>query len=329
MKKLPTRLLFSFIGGVLAVPMTLAGPSSQTHVPVIGIIVPLKHPAMIEIEQGFRDELKKRYSKPVRIVVKNAEHDPSLQRMIIQQMRSNSTDVIEPIGTSAFEMSLAIVKKKPVIGIAAEFTDQERQSLSPPHASSVLDEVNPGVQLSLIKKMLPQCKTITLVHSADDNTLREVKEAQLAAASLDINLKELTVVTAQDMYTVSHHLSKKSDAVFVLKDNLIVSQMPTLVKQVQSMHIPLIASDDGSVEQGAAMAIGVQERSIGVAAADMTIALLNGESIKDKPVKKLTDYQLFVNSSAMPSQGLSMKAVKRLSLDTGYPIVYLKTHGVS
>ena len=209
MKTIPTRLILSFIACVLATPMALAESTPAARVPVIGIIVPLKHPAMIEIEQGFRDELKKRYSKPVHIVVKNAEHDPSLQRLIIQQMRSNSTDIIEPIGTAAFEMSLAIVKKKPVIGIAAEFTDQERQALSPAHASSVLDEVNPSVQLSLIKQMLPQCQTITLVHSADDNTLREVNEAKSAAASLGIDLKDLTVVSAQDMYTVSHHLSKK------------------------------------------------------------------------------------------------------------------------
>lgn len=294
-----------------------------TKTPTVGIVVPLEHPAMNDIVQGFKAELKRQYPHAVNVVVKNAQHDLTMQRMIISQMNGNDTTIIEPIGVDAFEMALANAKKKLVLGIAAEMTDQQRLAIKPVHATSVLDEVNPDLQLAFAKQLLPDLTVITLVHSADDKTLQEVKSVKQVAASLNIHVQDLTVATAPDMMTVSQHLDKRSQAVFVLKDSFIVSQMPALVKQVSARKIPVIASDDGSVELGAAIAIGVKESDIGVAAADMTAAILNGRPIAEFPVKTLTDYRVFVNTDTLSAQGLTLKGVQSVAASYYYPVIMM------
>ena len=158
------------------------------------------------------------------------------------------------------------------------------------------------------------------MHSTDDKTLQEVKSVKQAAASLHIQVQNLTVATAPDMMTVSQHLDKRSQAVFVLKDSFIVSQMPALIKQATSRKIPVIASDDGSVEQGAAIAIGVKESDIGVAAADISAAILNGQSIAEFPVKTLNDYRVFVNMDTLSSQGLTLKGIQSVAAACHYPV---------
>jgi putative ABC transport system substrate-binding protein len=294
-------------------------------VPTIGIVVPLAHPAMQEIVQGFKAELHQAYPHPVNVVVKNAQHDLMIQRMIIQQMKGNHTTIIEPIGVDAFEMTLASVKNKPVLGIAAEMSNEQRLAMKPPYATSVLDEVEPKMQLTYVKQLMPSLHEITLVHSADDKTLQEVHSFKQAASSLGIQVQDLTVPTAPDMMTVSQHLDKHTQAVFVLKDHLIVSQMPVLVKQVSLRTIPIIASDDGSIKQGAAMAVGVPEKDIGIAAADITAAVLKGKSMGDIPVKKLSQYKVFVNTDTLATQGLTLKDIQSVSQQFHYPVVKMHT----
>ena len=293
---------------------------SASEIPAVGIVVPLEHPAMNEIVQGFKTELKRQYPHAINVVVKNAQHDLTMQRMIIQQMNNNDTAIIEPIGMDAFEMALANTRKKPVIGIAAEMTDKQRLEMKPVRATSILDQVKPSLQLAFAKQLLPNMTLITLVHSTDDKTLQEVKSVKQAAASLHIQVQNLTVATAPDMMTVSQHLDKRSQAVFVLKDSFIVSQMPALIKQATSRKIPVIASDDGSVEQGAAIAIGVKESDIGVAAADISAAILNGQSIAEFPVKTLNDYRVFVNMDTLSSQGLTLKGIQSVAAACHYPV---------
>lgn len=80
-----------------------------------------------------------------------------------------------------------------------------------------------------------------------------------------------------DLYTISNNINPKSKAIFILKDEMIVSGINTLVQQAEERRIPVIASDDGSVSKGAAFALGVSEYQTGVDAAKVALQILNGK----------------------------------------------------
>jgi putative tryptophan/tyrosine transport system substrate-binding protein len=311
----------------LSLMLASAGLSYAADVkPVtIGIVVPLEHRAMREIVNGFKQELAEKYHGKVNVIVKNAEHDPMLEKIIISQFKAQGVDIIEPIGTDAFEMTLSSVRNKPVIGIAAELTEHQRQQLKNPAVTDVIDETSAVKQLSFMVKAMPHLKKITLIHSADNKIFAEVAAVKQAASQFHIQVQDLMVSQQPELYTVSHHIDANSQAIFILKDHLVVSGIATLVKQAHSLHIPVVASDDGSVQGGAAFALGVREREIGTKSADITAEYLNGKPLKDIPITHLTNLQVFVNKAQSSSQGIEYKQLEQAAQQMGYGIVVMSS----
>lgn len=288
----------------------------------VGVIVPLQHPAMTEIVAGFKQELAKKYPHPVNVVVKNAQHDANLQRSIVQQFIAQNVDVLAPIGTDSFEMTVTSAKQIPVVGIAADIDETQHQALlaKQHQVTNILDEVDIPSQLSFIQCAIPEVKKITLIHSASDKFIRQARIVKQAAKTDGIIVQDLLVQQPSDMYTISQRVARDSNAIFILKDSLIVSGIATLVKQAESLHIPLISSDDGSVQGGAAFAVGVYERQTGILAADVTARILNGEKASNIPMQTMMHYNLFINQQHAPKQAISLASLKDCAKQSNYPV---------
>lgn len=317
-----TSLIFSCLS-----PAVLASTGQPVKPVTVGIIVPLQHQAMDEIVAGFKSELTKHYHGPVNVLVKNAQGDPSLQRAIIQSYDSTGVDLVAPIGTSTSQMTMSMVKDKPVVTVAAMMTEKERVQHDPQNVAGVLDEISTEDQINFIHRAYPDIKKITLVHSADDKVFAEVDGVKKAAKANDMTVQALMVQQLPDMYTISQRIDNDSQAVFVLKDSLIVSGIRTLEKEAQKRHIPVISSDQGSVEQGAAFALGVPERQIGVVGAKVAARILNGEAPAHIPLQTMTDYSVFVNITAAKKQGLDVAALKQVAKQDSYAVVKVKNLG--
>jgi putative tryptophan/tyrosine transport system substrate-binding protein len=128
------------------------------------------------------------------------------------------------------------------------------------------------------------------------------------------------VATLPELYNVAESLPEQTQGIFILKDNLIVSGIGTLAKTASSRHIPLITSDQGSVQNGAGFALGVREREIGVAGAMLAAQALNGKPICDLPIVGMNNLTVFINQSAMQQQkqnkDLILSAAKELHYNT-------------
>lgn len=290
--------------------------------PTIGIVVPLEHQAMTEIVRGFKQELALKYHHPVKIEVKNAEHDLMVERSIITQFKEEGVDVVEPIGSDAFDMALASINHQAIVGIAAEYPAKIRQARTFNNATNIDDALSSQVELQFMAEACPQIKHMTLIHSTDAKMFTEVQAFKKAAAALHITVQDLTVQQASDLYTLSQHVSPKSQALFILKDHLIVSGIATLVKQAQQRHIAVIASDDGSVQGGAAFALGVRESDIGKASADVTAEILTGKSAGSIPTRYLEHYQVFINKAQAKRQGVDVNALLRVAASHHYGVVF-------
>jgi len=305
------------------ISINIYGEAQPLQTKTIGILVPLEHQAMTEIVSGFKQELKKKYSGPVNVEVKNAEHDINLEHSILKQFSDRSMDVVAPIGTDAMEMSVAMIKHTPIIGIAADFDQRACLSHNNCHATDILDEVNPSDQIRYIHQVMPNLKYLTLIHSADNKIIPEVIAVKKVAALYGIKVQDLMAQEEPELYVLSKNIDKKSQAIFILKDHMIVNAIATLTKQAEALKIPLISSDDGSVSGGSAFAIGVRERQIGIVAADITAKVLQGTAAQDIPMQRLTHYHVFINKDHALKQGVNLQKLESIAHKDGYNIVYL------
>lgn len=302
---------------------TVALCQSTTLVPTVGIVVPLEHVAMTEIIRGFKRELAQKYHHDVKIEVKNAEHDLMVERSIINQFKEEGVTVVAPIGTDAFDMALATINHRAVLGIAADYPTKTRQARTQHNATNVDDELSSQTQLQFVSQACPRIKTLTLIHSTDAKMFAEVKAFKKAASNLHIAVQDLTVQQPSDLYTLTQHVSPSSQALFLLKDHLVVSGIATLVKQAVQRHIPVIASDDGSVQSGAAFALGVRESDIGKMSADVMAKILQGESPGTIPTRYIKHYHVFINLAQAQRQGVNVTALQHLAKRRHYSVVYL------
>lgn len=298
--------------------------ASTTEKPItIGIVVPVELPAMKQIVSGFETTLNKAYKGPITYKVKNAQGNITIQRAILQEFNSSNVNIVAPIGTDAAQMAIAMIRNKPIVGIAADHLKEEASKANNPNVTGVLDAVSVSKQIRFIHSAMPQLKKMTIVYSTDDRIFSQVKKAEKTAKQNHISVQKLMVSQLSDLYTLSKNIVTNSQAIFILKDELIVSGLNTLIQQAQTRQIPVIASDDGSVSKGAAFALGVSENQIGVDSAKMVMHILNGKKASNLPVHVMTHYYVFLNPIAAESQHINPAVVKNAAKKAGYKVSIL------
>ena len=278
----------------------------------IGIVLPVAVPALTQIVNGFEETMTQQSKVPVHYSVKNAEGDASMQRSILQEF-ANDSDVtlVAPIGTDAAQMAIAVVRNKPIVAIAADHVKSEAQKANNLNVTGVNSRVPPAKRMQLIHAAIPSLKKITIMYTASSRIFNQVKEFEAVAKTKNIAVQPLMVSQLSDLYTVSKNIAPNSQAIFILKDELIVSGLNTLLQQAKLKHLPVIASDDGSVANGAAFALGISEKQTGVDAAKIALQVLNGKPARDIPIYMMKTPYVFLNSSAATEQGLSVEKIKQ------------------
>ena len=312
-------ILVGFTGMVMF--FTACKPSdSTTATTTIGIIEPLEHKAMDEIVSGFTATLKEKYKKPFTIRVENAQNDLNLQRAIIQKMQDAHYAMIVPIGTDATQMTLAMNRHQAIVSLASSVTATDRKKLTSCHVAIVHDEIPTIKLIDFIHAAYPKLTQLILIHSTADKVFPEVKEAIAAGKTDGIQIMPRMVSSLPELYTAASSLPENTQGIFVLKDSLIVSGISTLSKEATNRHIPLITSDQGSVQDGAYFSLGVHEREIGSDGAILAASILNGQAACDLPIVEMKKLTVFINQSIAEKTNQSITAVINTAKKLGYEI---------
>lgn len=316
-----TKKIALSIGIIGAFTTLTACKNENTQTKTVGIIVPIEHQAMTDIVSGVEAAIKQNTKQPVKFKVANAQGDINLQRAIIQQMKDEQVDVVAPIGTDATQMTIAMINKQLIVSIASSLSDQERYALKHCNVAVVHDEITAAQYLDVIHRAYPQITRAVLIHSASEKIYPEVNETVKAASSLGIQITPMMAQSLPDLTSVSQSIPKDTQAIFVLKDSLIVSGITTLEKASESLHIPLITSDQGSVENGAAIGIGVVEKNIGIEAGKLTSAILSGKNPCDLPIANMTHLNVFVNKQSIDKENVAIEPLQKTASELGFDFV--------
>lgn len=315
MKRLTTLILTT-----LCIIIISGCKPQQSSSITIGIIEPLEHAAINEIVKGFSESLQKIYHKPVIIKVENAQNDLNLERAIIQKMIDANYTMIVPIGTGATQMSLAMTRNQPVISLASDLSEQDRKKLKKCHATAVQDEISPTQLVTFIHTVYPRLTQLTLIHSSAEKIFPDVEKTIVAGKVNGITIHPIMVSSLPELYSAANALPSQTQGIFILKDNLIASGINTLTNIASKKHIPLITSDQGSVQSGAGFALGVYEKEIGIEGAKLASAVLEGKLICDLPIVDMKKLTVFVNQKALQQEGQEIKPILETAKQFAYTI---------
>jgi putative ABC transport system substrate-binding protein len=302
--------------------LLVAAPKSLT----IAVVAPVDIPAMTQIINGFKTQLHRQYHGKFVIDVANAQGDINIMRSIFQQLKARNVDVVVPIGTQAAQMADKINTTQPIVALAANFNNQTRSQFLNNNITNVLDEIDPAKQIAFMHTAFPKLQHISLVYSPSDKIVKQVSQAEQAAKHYGVSIQKLMIQNLPDLYAVSRQISSDAQALYVLKDETIVSGINTLILTATKKHLPLVASDDGSVNAGAQFAVGVSEAMIGEQGATLVAEVLTGKQPKSIPVKVMTHYHVFVNPKFVGKSfgSVSYADVVAAAKQFNYPVTVLK-----
>lgn len=295
-----TRFL-GFVAGVLFLSLAACrphAPNPSEH--RVGLVLPLPHASMDAIVAGFSETIYQEFPH-AKIEVSNAQNDLNLERAIFQKLKAGGHDLVVPVGLQATQMALSSLDEQPILSLAANLTETDRQDMKHCHLAVLRDEIPAERLLGWLEKAYPQVKTWMIIHSPGDKEFNEVKALQATAEKHGLVIESRMIQAVSELYTMAEHLPPSTQGILVLKDHLIVSGISVLAQAAEKRQLPLVASDQGSVLSGAQLALGVHERTIGVEGAKLAIQILKGVSPCSIPVQGLReeDFTVFINVQAL------------------------------
>jgi putative ABC transport system substrate-binding protein len=292
--------------------------TSQKSPLTVHLVIPLEHQSLQDIVAGFKEALSSHLQKKVSYKVHNAQGDVNLQRSILQKLAQEETDLIVPVGTNTTQLTLKLIKNKPILSLAAMYKEEDRAGHQ---VTGVLDEIELDKFVSFLQQLHPIHSQIVLIHSTDDRRMKDALKIEQLLKTRKLLVKRLLIHTLNDLYTISHALPKNTYSVVILKDHLVVSGITALTKICDKKKIMLVTSDEGTVKSGASLGFGLTERDIGKEGGKIAAQILNSTAIQTIPIKHLSDLKVFANPKFLEKNKSLQPTLEKICHQYHYQLV--------
>lgn len=279
----------------------------------IGISQFVEHPALDAAREGFIEGLAEEgfTEDEVEFIEQNAQADFATAQSIAQKFRTQGLDMILAIATPNAQASANIIKDIPVMftavtdPVAAGIVD----SMETPGANITgTTDMNPvGEQLELIKEFIPDVSDVGILYNPGEvNSVVQVDIAKAKAEEMGIKLHEATVSNSSEVSLAASSLVDDVDAIYVPTDNIIVSALPSVLNITNSKNVPVFASENGQVEQGAIATLGIDYKLLGIQTGKMAARVLNGAETSSMSVESSDQLKLYLNKKSAEDIGLEI-----------------------
>lgn len=292
-------------------PGSAASESSapEGEVLEIGIMNYVSHPALDAVQQGFIDGLAEAgYAdgEQINLDLQNAQADQATLTAIATQFGQDGKDLVLAIATPSGQSAAQAITDTPILfgavtdPVAAELVEDWD---APGGNITGASDLNPVAdQLKLLLEIDPEIKTVGIVFSSGEiNAEVQVEAAEEAAGELGLTIEKVAVTNSSEVQQAAQSLDV--DAFYVPTDNNVVAGIEALIQVAEQKQAVVVASDEGSVERGAAASLTVNYEQQGHDLAAMAIEIFDGADPGTMPVKLQDTFDLTVNPDGAERMG--------------------------
>jgi putative tryptophan/tyrosine transport system substrate-binding protein len=173
--------------------------------------------------------------------------------------------------------------------------------------STLAPEIS-GKRLELLKEIVPRLSRVAVLGtSTRPGNAQLLKEAELAAGALRVQLQYLDVLNSKDIETAFRAASKgRADAVLMLQSPVFTSQRTQIVDLGVKNRLPATYPSPEFVQDGGLMTYGVSNTDLNRRAATYVDKILKGAKPADLPVEQPRKFEFIVNLKAAKQIGLTI-----------------------
>ncbi len=321
MEKARSRGIYIFlIAIVVALVVFFVYQGQQDDSLHIGVIQIVEHPALDGARQGFIDVLGENgyvEGENVTYDIQVAQGDMSTANTIAQKFSNDKLDLVLAIATPTAQAVANVIEDTPILITAV--TDPvdaglvESAEKPNTNVTGTSDMQPMDKQFELIRKFVPDAKTIGVVYNAGEaNSVLQVNMAKEIADELGMTLIEASADTSANVLQAAQSLAGRVDAIYVPTDNTVVSAIESVVIVAEDNDIPLIVGEEGGVRGGALATVGIDYYELGRQTGRMALKILNGEAqAETMPIETQEDTRLIINANAAEAMGVEIPAELR------------------
>ncbi len=288
--------------------------SASADAKKIAITAIVEHPSLDAVRKGALEALADEGFKEgqnLTINFQSAQGNMATTAQIAKQFVAENPDVIIAIATPSAQAIVSNTNTIPVVFSA--ITDPLEAKLVPKldgsgtNVTGASDALPLEPQLELIKETIPSVKNIGFVYSPGEvNSTVILKLLKEKATAMGLNIIEAPAQKSGDIAMAAHSLVGKVDVIYTSTDNNVINAYEALAKVAKEAKIPLISSDPGVVERGAAVVLGVNYHQLGTETGKITAKILKGERPGQIPVYHAKELDLMVNKKSASEQGITI-----------------------
>ena len=297
------RFLVVWLVLLVLVGCSTEGEKSQFKV---GILQWTNHPALDDAREGLVAELK-----DYDIVYKNANDDASNANMMLAQMLDEGVDLIYAIATPAAQVAASqadvpVVFNAVTDAVAAGLVSSNEAPSA--NVTGVSDMAPIERQLALIKEFLPEATSVgVLFNTSEDNSVRQIEMIKSLIDKHGLNLNIQGITSPQEIALATEALAIKSDALYIITDNMVASATSQVVNVANEHSIPVFMAEGGQFEHGILASDSISYEKLGKQAAAMVKKILeDGVAIADIPVEISEDTELLVSDEVAKLLGIEI-----------------------
>jgi len=289
----------------------------------IAICTPISHPALEEVEQGFKETLEKELNKPCAFTTFNANGSKTLMRAQAEEAVVGHYDLIFTMGAS-FSQAVAELLHKKGIDTPQVFSAVDEQSFADAlthtnkHTTGVYVGLNYQRNIDKLLQVKPTMRTMLLVYDPmqGGGLEKEKKTIEQYAAKKGITVQAVEVYQPNEIQQKVAALIPSYDVVMVLVDNTVVAGIDTLITLCNRYGVTLYASDLNSGKKGAALAYGITEYASGSGAAHKAVEILvDHKKPEQLPVTAIDQCILALNRDVAAQQHVDISLAESVIKD--------------
>lgn len=280
----------------------------------VAVVQLVTHSSLDDIRQGVYDGLAEHgYTEGENLTInyQNAEGDLNILSTIAQSVVAEEPDMIFAITTPVAQAFQNVTSDIPII----------MTGVTDPVSAGIVDDLeNPGEnitgasdavpyedQFELLLQLQPDVQKVGMIYTtSEDNSLAETEQAAAVAEEMGLEVQIEGIASTMDMQLVAQTLASEVDAIYVGSDNTIASAFETLLDATDAAGIPVFTTVDVMVGQGALSAVAINQKDIGLLAADVAKEIIDGANPGETPVRFLDELQPVINFETADRLGIEI-----------------------
>lgn len=292
-------------------------PTADKPAKTLAITQIVEHPSLDDMRRGIIDELADNgyvEGKNLTVNFQSAQGNTATAGQIAKQFVGDNPDAIVAISTPSAQSIVSATRTIPIVytavsdPVGAKLLTADGKPFQD-NLTGLSSQLPLEPQLDLLQKIKPNLKTIGYVYSPGEaNSVSLRDELKKALPARNLALLDIPANRPTDIGMATRSLQGRADIIYTSFDNNVASAFEAMTQAANEIRLPIVASDEFSVQRGATAALGVNDYDFGRVTGKMVYRILNGEAVNSVKPEVMNELTLYISPKHAKAQGATLPA---------------------